>query len=147
MVKGTVTEKAHQNMTFLKQGAHIQDVKCALSVMTRVQALAHMTGHVIGHVKITNIGLIGVNTNICQKVECQVTPQSLGLGHLGDIGNTTPKVVRNQSTTQENLNLDFTLVTHQANQTKCPIMDIMLVIMAILSGYLKICALMGRAAG
>ncbi|KAH3712675.1 hypothetical protein DPMN_072428 [Dreissena polymorpha] len=145
MVKGTVTKKAH--LTFLKQGASIQDVKCALSVMTRVQALAHMTSHVIGHVKITNIGLIGVNTNICQKVERQVTPPSLGLGHLGDIGSTTPKVVRHQSTMQENLNLDFTLVTHQANQTKCPIMDIMLVIMAILSSCLKICALMGRETG
>ncbi|KAH3886406.1 hypothetical protein DPMN_010412 [Dreissena polymorpha] len=140
-------QKAHEPMTFLKQAPRIQDVKCTLSVMTRVQALAHMTGHVIGHAKITNIGLIGVNTNICQKVECQVTPQSLGLGHLGDIGNTTPKVVRNQSTTQENLNLDFTLVTHQANLTKCPIMDIMLVIMAIISGCLKICALMGRKSG
>ena len=103
-----MTEKAHQHMTFLKQGAHIQDVKCALSVMTRVQALAHMTGHVIGHVKIANIGLIGVNTNICQKVECQVTPQSLGPGQLGDIENTTPKVVLRQGITQENVNLDFT---------------------------------------
>ncbi|KAH3737659.1 hypothetical protein DPMN_044252 [Dreissena polymorpha] len=97
--------------------------------------------------KDNKIGLIGVNTIICQKEERKETPQSLGLGHLGDIGNTTPKAVLHQSTTQENLYLDFTLVTHQANLTKCPIVDIMLVIMAILSGCLNICALMGREAG
>ena len=145
MVKVTVIIQAPELVTFLMHGAQ-QDVTCALGVMTLVRALAHMTGHVIDHVKITNIGLKDAHTNIC-RVAFQVTPQSLNQGQLGDVGNSIPNAMRHLSTTQVNLNLGFTLVTHQAMLTRCPITDIMLVSMGIQSGCLKTFALMEREAG